>query len=222
MSPIRVIGENGEQIGVIPTAQALLMAREAGVDLVEVAPNVRPPVCRIMEWSKFKYELSKKAKGQKKKTEEVKEMRFGTLIGKGDLEHKLKRVREFLSEGNSVKLTVRTPRRVDIKLSEELMVKLLELLNSELGIAIIQPARREGFLVTSLVKTEKSIKKKAPKNAEAIENDRKENGENKDKKNSDEKIPADADRKNSSRKKGLEPPSEQKKQTSTNPKTRKA
>jgi len=205
LSPVRVIGEEGEQIGIIPTAQALLMAREEGLDLVEVAPNVRPPVCRIMEWSKFKYELSKKQKGQKKKTEETKEMRFGALIGKGDMEHKLKRVCEFLDEGNSVKLTVRTPRRVDIKLSEELMRKLLEILNSKLGIAIIQPARREGFYVTSLVKTEKSIKKKAAKPIITI--DKEANGETEGKKNSDEKVPRNQDRKDSPSKKRLEPSS---------------
>ena len=138
-------------------------------------------------------------------------MRFGALIGKGDMEHKLKRVKEFLAEGNSVKLTVRTPRRVDIKLSEELMQKLLELLNSELGIAIIQPARREGFYVTSFVKTEKSIKKKAAKPTITIAKEEKEaKDETENKKNSNEKVSADADGKTDPAKKRLEPSSKQK------------
>lgn len=174
------------------------MAKEAGLDLVEVAPNVRPPVCRIIEWSKFKYELSKKSKGQKRKPEETKEMRFGTLIGKGDMEHKLKRVREFLAAGSVVKLTVRTPRRVDIKLSDELMKKLLELLNSDESIAIIQPARREGFLVVATVKGNKK------------------NGKAKDKKNGDEEVQADAEGKISQGEKGVEPSSEQKEKTGAN------
>lgn len=207
LSPVRVIGSDGEQVGVIPTERALYMARQEDLDLVEVAPNARPPVCRIVEWSKFKYELSKKSKGQKKKTDDTKEMRFGSLIGKGDLDHKMKRVWEFLADGNSVKLTVRTPRRVDIKMSESLMGKLLELLTSEDEVAIIQPPRREGFLVTALVKASKSIKKSTKS---------KTNGKTEDKKNSSKKVQADKEGKDNAGEKRVESSPEQKKKDRAN------
>lgn len=108
MSPIRLIGANGEQVGIVPTREALDRARELGLDLVEVAPTSRPPVCRIMDFGKYKYELSKKEKIAKKKQHafQMKEMRFRPKIDDHDFDFKTKHVREFLESGSKVKVFV--------------------------------------------------------------------------------------------------------------------
>ena len=108
MSPIRLIGANGEQVGIVPTREAFDRARELGLDLVEVAPTSRPPVCRIMDFGKYKYELSKKEKIAKKKqhTFQMKEMRYRPKIDDHDFDFKTKHVREFLESGSKVKVFV--------------------------------------------------------------------------------------------------------------------
>jgi len=100
---------DGEQIGVLPVEEALDMAREQGYDLVEVAPKASPPVCRIMDYGKYKYEQSKRAKEAKKHqhTIHVKEMKFRPKTEDHDYQFKLKHVRKFLGEGNKAKMTVR-------------------------------------------------------------------------------------------------------------------
>lgn len=106
VTPIRLIGAGGEQVGIIPTREALDRAREAGLDLVEVAPNSRPPVCRIMDFGKYKYELSKKDKLAKKKQHsfQLKEMRYRPKIDEHDFMFKTKHVKEFLEEGSKVRV----------------------------------------------------------------------------------------------------------------------
>jgi translation initiation factor IF-3 len=107
ISPIRVVGHDGEMLGVIPTAEALKTASEAGMDLVEVAPNERPPVCRIMDYGKFKYEQTKKKKdAQKTHQVQVKEIRLRPKTGDHDIEFKIKRARTFLSQKDKVKINV--------------------------------------------------------------------------------------------------------------------
>lgn len=103
-----MIGPNGEQVGILPTREALDRARELNLDLVEVAPTSRPPVCRIMDFGKYKYELSKKDKQAKKKqhTFQLKEMRYRPKIDDHDFEFKTKHVREFLLSGSKVKVYV--------------------------------------------------------------------------------------------------------------------
>ncbi len=105
---MRVIGESGEMLGVMPTQEALDRAREAGVDLVEISPNAEPPVVKIIDWGKYQYQQAKEANRTKKnsKNGEVKEMRIGLKIGSGDLETKLAKVRKFLADGNKVKLQI--------------------------------------------------------------------------------------------------------------------
>lgn len=94
-------------LGVIPTAEALQIAVESGLDLVEVAPNERPPVCRIMDFGKFKYEQKKKlSKNTKQHQVQVKEIRLRPKIGDHDIEFKMKRARRFLKERDKVKLNV--------------------------------------------------------------------------------------------------------------------
>jgi len=108
VTPVRLIGAQGEQVGILPTREAMDRARELGLDLVEVSPNSRPPVCRIMDFGKYKYELSKKDKLAKKKQHsfQLKEMRYRPKIDEHDFVFKTKHVREFLEEGSKVKVFV--------------------------------------------------------------------------------------------------------------------
>ncbi|BAT72082.1 translation initiation factor IF-3 [Thermosulfidibacter takaii ABI70S6] len=106
---VRVISPDGRQLGVMPTKEALNLARDAGYDLILVAPNANPPVCRMMDLGKYKYELKKKAKEAKKKQRviEVKELRFRPKIEEHDYQVKLKHAREFLGDGDKVKIVMR-------------------------------------------------------------------------------------------------------------------
>lgn len=105
---VRVIGENGDPLGVMNIQDALHRAQEAGFDLVEVAPTATPPVCRIMDYSKYKYEQEKKEKEahKKQKVIHVKELRFGPKIGEHDYQFKLRNLEEFLKRGDKVKVTM--------------------------------------------------------------------------------------------------------------------
>jgi translation initiation factor IF-3 len=107
LTPIRVVDQDGQMLGVIPTAEALARARESGLDLVEVAPNERPPVCRILDYGKFKYEQKKRTqKSHKAHQTQIKEIRLRPKTGEHDIEFKVKRAREFLAEKDKVKLNV--------------------------------------------------------------------------------------------------------------------
>ncbi len=108
MSPVRLIGPEGEQVGILPTKEALERAQALGLDLVEVSPNSRPPVCRILDYGKYKYELSKKDRQAKKRQHsfQLKEMRFRPKIDEHDFQFKTKHVRNFLESGSKVKVFV--------------------------------------------------------------------------------------------------------------------
>jgi translation initiation factor IF-3 len=105
---IRVIDAEGKQLGVLPTQEALKMAEEQGLDLVEIAPTSRPPVCKIMDYGKFKYEQSKKARESRKKqhTTHLKEIKIRPKIEEHDLEFKLRNAEKFLTDKDKVKITV--------------------------------------------------------------------------------------------------------------------
>lgn len=105
---IRVLDDEKKQLGVLPTMEALSLARQKGLDLVEIAPAATPPVCRIMDYGKFLYELHKKDHEAKKhqKTIQLKEIKFRPKISIHDYAFKLKHVQRFLEEGNKVKLTI--------------------------------------------------------------------------------------------------------------------
>ena len=110
MPQVRLIGADGEQVGVIETAQALVLAEEADLDLVEVAAEARPPVCRIIDYGKYRYDQEKKAKEARKKQHNVqmKGIRIaGSNISEHDLEYRMAHIREFLEKGNRVKVSVR-------------------------------------------------------------------------------------------------------------------
>jgi len=106
---VRVVSSEGEQLGVMPTPQALETARQRELDLVEVAPEATPPVCRIMDFGKFKYMQARRQKEARKKQTVivVKEVKMGPKTEKHDFAFKLKHVRRFLEEGNKAKVTVR-------------------------------------------------------------------------------------------------------------------
>jgi translation initiation factor IF-3 len=108
ISPVRVIGNDGAQLGVLPVEEALAIAQERGLDLVEVAPTARPPVVKIMDYGKFKFEEAKAARAAKKKQHviQLKEVKFRPGIEEHDFEFKTRHAREFLLEGNKVKCTL--------------------------------------------------------------------------------------------------------------------
>jgi len=105
---VRVIDDEGQQLGVLPTSEALALAQEKGLDLVEVAPTAVPPVCRILDFGQYKYELQKREREakRKQKSQTFKEIRLRVKIDVNDLRTKLRRAGEFLDEGDRVKVTV--------------------------------------------------------------------------------------------------------------------
>jgi len=109
LSPVRVIGPDNEQIGVLETPDALRMAQERGLDLVEIAADSRPPVCKIMDYGKYRYDLSKRQKGGKSGGQELKEIRLGRSIkiDKHDVAIRVEQARKFLMAGHKVQITQR-------------------------------------------------------------------------------------------------------------------
>lgn len=106
---IRVIDQEGEQLGIMSSADALEKARQAGLDLVEVSPNATPPVCRIMDFGKYRFENSKKQQASKKKQKrtQIKEIKFRPRTEEGDYQVKLRKLRTFLENGDKTKVTMR-------------------------------------------------------------------------------------------------------------------
>jgi len=158
---VRVIDENGQQIGILPLHRALQLARERGLDLVEVAPQATPPVCRLMDYGKFIYQQAKREKESKRqhKVTELKEVRLRPNIDEHDLAFKTKQVEEFLEAGNKVKLTVFFRGRTI--LHPELGQRVLNAVAEQLrGKAVIEkPAASEG---RTLVMILSPAPKKAP------------------------------------------------------------
>ena len=106
---VRLIGEEGEQLGIMSSKEALKLAEEAGLDLVKIAPTAKPPVCKIVDYGKYKYEQIRKEKEAKKKQKviDVKEIRLSPNIDTNDLNTKVNAARKFLSKGDKVKITLR-------------------------------------------------------------------------------------------------------------------
>ena len=122
-------------IGVMPTGQAQRLADQQGLDLVEITPNATPPVCKIMDYGKFKYDESIKAKKARKaqKVTQVKEIKFHPGTDTGDLEHKLRQIRQFLADGAKVKLTLQFRGRENAhkELGEDMIARVLDMLKDE-------------------------------------------------------------------------------------------
>ena len=106
---VRVIGEDGEQLGIMSSKEAMKLAEDAGLDLVKIAPTAKPPVCKIVDYGKYRYELARKEKEAKKKQKviEVKEIRLSPNIDTNDLNTKINAAKKFLAKGDRVKVTLR-------------------------------------------------------------------------------------------------------------------
>lgn len=106
---VRLIGSDGEQLGIMSSKEALALAEEAELDLVKVSPNANPPVCKIIDYGKYRYELARKEKEAKKKQHvvEIKEIRLSPNIDENDLNTKMNNAKKFLAKGNKVKVTLR-------------------------------------------------------------------------------------------------------------------
>ncbi len=134
-SELRVIGTNGEQLGVMTRQEALRAAEDAGLDLVEISPNAAPPVAKIIDWGKYQYQKMKDQQRSKRaaKTSDLKQMRFGLKIGSGDLDVKLRKVRSFLADGHKVRLQVVYKGRemAHKEIGYELIEKITSLLEDE-------------------------------------------------------------------------------------------
>lgn len=163
---IRLVGEGGENT-LMFTRDALALARQRGLDLVEVAPNENPPVCRLMDYGKFRYEQTKKERDSRKTQKQVviKEVRFSPKIDEHDIDTKTKMVKRFLEEGNKVKLTVKFKGR---ELAHpDLGRAVLDQVRLTLGDAVIieSPAKMEGknmIMIVSLRPTKASGKPARP------------------------------------------------------------
>lgn len=145
-----MIGAEGEQIGVVTVDEGLKMAREQGLDLVEVAPKATPPVCRVMDYGKYKYEVSKRAKEAKKHQHiiSVKEMKFRPKTEEHDYQFKLKHIQKFLADGNKAKITVmfRGREMVHTELGKKVLERLIEDTQDFAGVE--QQPRLEGRNMT--------------------------------------------------------------------------
>ncbi|MEI6401657.1 MAG: translation initiation factor IF-3 [Actinomycetota bacterium] len=154
---VRLIGPNGDQLGIKPLPEALSMARQLDLDLVEVAPMAAPPVCRIMDYGKFRYEESQKAKESRRKTLQVsvKEVKFRPKIGKGDFDTKVRHMQEFLHDGHKVKVTLQFRGRE--MAHPELGSKILDAVVEQLGpLAKVETyARLEGRNMTMVLAPDK-------------------------------------------------------------------
>jgi translation initiation factor IF-3 len=133
---VRLIDQNGEMVGVLSTREALIRAYDAGLDLVEISPNAVPPVCKVLDYGKYKYEQQKKANEarKKQKTVEIKEIKVRPNIDDHDYEVKMKQMKGFIGEGDKVKVTLRFRGRE--MAHQDLGLKVLERIRADLGDAI--------------------------------------------------------------------------------------
>ncbi|HZF96845.1 MAG TPA: translation initiation factor IF-3 [Pseudoxanthomonas sp.] len=154
---VRVIGADGEMVGVLSRDAALALAEESGLDLVEIQPQADPPVCRIMDFGKFKFEAQKKANAAKKKQKqvEIKELKFRPVTDEGDYQIKMRNIRRFLEEGDKVKVNIRFRGR---EMShQELGRDMAQRIETELGddIVIESRPRLEGRQMVMMIAPKK-------------------------------------------------------------------
>jgi len=143
---IRLIGEDGEQLGIMPAKDALKLAKEANLDLVKIAPTAKPPVCKIVDYGKFRYEQARREKEAKKKQKvtDVKEIRISPNIDENDLNTKANQARKFLTKGDKVKIALRFRGREMAHMGSSKAI--LDTMFSKLeDVAVIEkPAKLEG------------------------------------------------------------------------------
>jgi translation initiation factor IF-3 len=155
---VRVIGADGEMVGILSREEALALAEDSGLDLVEIQPTADPPVCRIMDYGKFKFELQKKANAAKKKQKivEIKELKFRPTTDDGDYNIKMRNLRRFLEEGDKVKVNIRfkgremshqelgleMARRIEADLAEEAVIEQRARLEGRQMIMMVAPKKK--------------------------------------------------------------------------------
>jgi len=122
---IQLIDQKGENRGIVKTDEAIKLAKDNQLDLVEVGATATPPVCKIMDFSKYLYEQKKKSRKSKNKTKEQKEFRFSPVIDKGDIEHRVRRAKEYLDKGHPVKLVMQKKGRQPMDLAREVFAEIL-------------------------------------------------------------------------------------------------
>lgn len=158
MPRVRVIGSDGEMVGLLSREEALALAAEDGMDLVEIQPNADPPVCRVMDFGKFKFEAQKKANAAKKKQKqvEIKELKFRPVTDEGDYQIKLRNMRRFLEEGDKVKVNIRfrgremshqelgreMAHRIETDLGEDIVVESRPRLEGRQMVMMIAPKKK--------------------------------------------------------------------------------
>jgi translation initiation factor IF-3 len=155
---VRVLGAEGEMLGVLSRDEALRAAEELGMDLVEIQPNADPPVCRIMDYGKFRFENQKKAAAAKKKQKqvEIKELKFRPTTDEGDYQVKMRNIRRFLEEGDKVKINIRfkgremahqelglaMAKRIETDLAEEVVIEQRPRLEGRQMIMMMSPKKK--------------------------------------------------------------------------------
>ena len=158
MPNVRVIGADGEMVGVLSRDAALALAEESGMDLVEIQPQADPPVCRIMDFGKFKFEAQKKANAAKKKQKqvEIKELKFRPVTDEGDYQIKMRNIRRFLEEGDKVKVNIRfrgremshqelgreMAARIEAELGDEIVIESRPRLEGRQMVMMIAPKKK--------------------------------------------------------------------------------
>ena len=158
MPNVRVIGADGEMVGVLSRDAALALAEESGMDLVEIQPQADPPVCRIMDFGKFKFEAQKKANAAKKKQKqvEIKELKFRPVTDEGDYQIKMRNIRRFLEEGDKVKVNIRfrgremshqelgreMATRIETELGDEIVIESRPRLEGRQMVMMIAPKKK--------------------------------------------------------------------------------
>lgn len=163
---VRLVGEGGEQLGIVPTYEALRMARDKGMDLVEVAAQARPPVCRFMDYSRWKYEQSKRMKEarKKQKVQDVKEIKMRPTIDEHDFDVKAKATAKFLSEGDKVKATImfRGREMAHLENGQKVLEQLLERVK-EVSIVERAPKIEGRNMIMVLSPRPQQVREAAPK-----------------------------------------------------------
>ena len=155
---MRVIGADGEMVGVLSRDAAIALAEESGMDLVEIQPQADPPVCRIMDFGKFKFEAQKKANAAKKKQKqvEIKELKFRPVTDEGDYQIKMRNIRRFLEEGDKVKINIRfrgremshqelgreMATRIETELGDEIVIESRPRLEGRQMVMMIEPKKK--------------------------------------------------------------------------------
>lgn len=171
ISPVKVVSADGEMLGEMETDQALAIARENGLDLVEVAPDVRPPICRIMDYGKVRYQRQKRSGGSHQHRTQLKQIRLRAKTGQHDIEVKVERSRKFLQRGDKVKINVmfRGRENAHHDRGRELLQQFIAALED---VAIVEqpPKMESGRMMSALIKPSgKPVKLKSPDTDESDE-----------------------------------------------------